>query len=135
MGENLIAAATGDEDYYGRSRSMSEALLNTVIKVQTVNNETLQRTYEGAIRKVDRDIDNIGKTISHRATIKAKNIDKEASKEGMTDERLQKFIAKEERDFMKFYEEQQKEGDKKIMELERVQGVLGKLQEIKDRKK
>ncbi len=134
-GENLIAAATGDEDYYGRSRSMSEALLNTVIKVQTVNNETLQRTYEGAIRKVDRDIDNIGKTISHRATIKAENIDKEASKEGMTDERLQKFIAKEERDFMKFYEEQQKEADKKIMERERVEGVLGKLQEIKDRKK
>jgi hypothetical protein len=134
-GENLIAAATGDKDYYGRSRSMSEAILNTVIKVQTVNNETLQRSYEGALRKLDRDIDNIGKTISHKANEKAENISEEASKEGMTDARLEKYIANQERIFMKFYEEQQKEGDKKIMELQRVQGVLGKLQEIKDRKK
>ncbi len=134
-GENLIAAATGDKDYYGRSRSMSEAILNTVIKVQTVNNETLQKSYEGALRKLDRDIDNIGKTISHKANEKAENISEEASKEGMTDARLEKYIANQERIFMKFYEEQQKEGDKKIMELQRVQGVLGKLQEIKDRKK
>ena len=134
-GENLIAAATGDKDYYGRSRNMSEAILNTVIKVQTVNNETLQKSYEGALRKLDRDIDNIGKTISHKANEKAENISEEASKEGMTDARLEKYIANQERIFMKFYEEQQKEGDKKIMELQRVQGVLGKLQEIKDRKK
>jgi hypothetical protein len=133
--ENAVAAASGDADYYGRTRTMSEAMLNTVIKVQTVNNETLQRTYEGSVRRLDSEISNIEKTISAKSNKVYEDIDKKASQEGVTAERLDKYIADKERELLNFTNEQMESIDKKVLEQEKVQGTLGRLYEINQRKK
>lgn len=133
--ENAVAAASGDADYYGRTRTMSEAMLNTVIKVQTVNNETLQRTYEGSVRRLDSEISNIEKTISAKSNKVYEDIDKKASQEGVTAERLDKYIADKERELLNFTNEQMENIDKKVLEQEKVQGTLGRLYEINQRKK
>lgn len=132
-GENLIAASTGDKDYYGRTRTMSEAMLNTFIKVQSVDNESLQRTYIGALRKLDRDVDNISKTISHNRKMMNDGIADKASQEGITNERLQEYIKNAEAKFLNFRDEQYREYDMKRQEMEKVQLTIGKLQEIKQR--
>jgi hypothetical protein len=133
--ENTVAAASGDADYYGRTRTMSEAMLNTVIKVQTVNNETLQRTYEGSMRRLDSEIGSIEKTISAKSNKMYEDIDKKASQEGISPERLDKYIADKEKELVEFTNEQQERIDKKILDIEKTQGTIGKLYEIQQRKK
>lgn len=132
--ENIAAAATGDKDYYGRSRSMTDAVLNTFIKVQKVDNATLQKTYEGIIRKLDGDVSDAGKTISHKASMVDKAIGDKYEQEGVTQEQIDAFVAKQERSLIKFTAEQQEEIDKKIIEMQRVEQKIIKLQEIAQRK-
>ena len=132
--ENIMAAATGDKDYYGRSRTLSDALLNTVIKVQKVDNESLQRTYEGALRKLDRDVDNAAKTISYRRNEINKAIDNKYAEGNSTQEQIDKFIEKEDKRFLDFQAEQLDFIEKQRIEMERVIGVRNRLIEIQQRK-
>jgi hypothetical protein len=133
-GENIYAAATGDKDYYGRSRNMTEALLNTVIKVQKVNNATLQKTYEGVLRKLDGDVQDVSKTISHKASMMDRAISDKYEQEGVTQEQIDAFVAKQERGLIKFTVEQQAEIEKKITEIENAEQKIIKLQQIEQRK-
>jgi predicted GNAT family N-acyltransferase len=132
--ENIHAAATGDQDYYKRTRTMSDALLNTVIKVQKVDNATLQRTYEGILRKLDGDVQNISKTISYQENQTGLNIAKKYEQEGVTQEQIDKYVADQERRLVKFTEEQSAEIDKKILDIQNNEQTLIKLQEIQQRK-
>lgn len=132
--ENIAAAASGDKDYYGRSRTMTDAVLNTFIKVQKVDNATLQKTYEGIIRKLDGDVQDAGKTISHKASLVDRAISDKYQQEGVTQEQIDKFVAKQERELIKFTVEQQEEIDKKIIDIQNTEQTLIKLQEIQQRK-
>ena len=133
-GENIYAAATGDKDYYGRSRNMTEALLNTVIKVQKVDNATLQKTYEGVLRKLDGDVQDVSKTISHKASMMDRAISDKYEQEGVTQEQIDAFVAKQERGLIKFTVEQQAEIEKKITDIENAEQKIMKLQQIALRK-
>lgn len=132
--ENINAAATGNQDYYGRSRTLTDALLNTVIKVQKVDNATLQKTYEGVLRKLDGDVQNIEKTVSYKASIMDVNISKKYEQEGVTQSQIDKYVAEQERMLVSFTEEQQAEIDKKYIDLEKNEQTLMKLQQIAQRK-
>ena len=133
-GENIYAAATGDKDYYGRSRNMTEALLNTVIKVQKVDNATLQKTYEGVLRKLDGDVQDVSKTISHKASMMDRAISDKYEQEDVTQEQIDAFVAKQERGLIKFTVEQQAEIEKKITDIENAEQKIMKLQQIALRK-
>jgi hypothetical protein len=133
--ENLYAAASGNKDYYGRTRDLSDAALNTVIKVQKVDNESLQKSHESMLRRLDTEYSDAGKTISHKADMIYRDIAEKSEQEGISKEALDKFTAKKENEFGKFVEEQQALMDKKIVEMEQVQEKITKLQEIAQRKK
>ena len=107
---------------------------NTFIKVQKVNNATLQKTYEGIIRKLDGDVQDAEKTISHKASLIDKAISDKYEQEGATQEQIDKFVAKQERELVKFTVEQQELIDKKILDIQNNEQTLIKLQEIQQRK-
>jgi predicted transcriptional regulator len=113
---------------------MTEALLNTVIKVQKVNNATLQKTYEGVLRKLDGDVQDVSKTISHKASMMDRAISDKYEQEGVTQEQIDAFVAKQERGLIKFTVEQQAEIEKKITEIENAEQKIIKLQQIALRK-
>lgn len=133
--ENLYAAASGNKDYYGRTRSVSEAAINAVIKVQKVDNESLQKTHESILRRLDTEYSDAAKTISHKADLIYKDISDKYEQEGISKEALEKFTAKKEAELGKFTEEQQSLMDKKVVEMQRIEQKIIKLQEIAKRKK
>lgn len=63
---NLIAAAKGEGDLYGRRRDLGSAILNSVIKVQEMTSEDVQNSVENEMKYIDSEYKQIKTDVTSR---------------------------------------------------------------------
>ena len=71
---DMYLAVNGMEDYYGRNRDLSQALLSRVIKVQDFGNDEAKQLLERKLDFIDIKIDKLNQDIGKRQKARAKEI-------------------------------------------------------------